>query len=173
MALDLTKTFCTAITEVERYAAFDFTSTSVPTESQVEEYTYDVAALIVLKTEKAGARYTPPNSGISDTYLARLLAEANAVGAAFEARAHMFTLNGDDRSMRIMERLLARWEVFMGKGASAGGALSSGSGGLIGEAITTVSDALLVANDVTSGETTLGTLDSREVSPPFNITDTD
>lgn len=174
MALDLTKTFCTATTEIERYAAFDFTTTSVPTEAQVEEYAYDVASKIVFRAQDAGTACLPPVSTISNTHLARLLTQANAVGAAFEARAHIFTLNGDDRSKRVMERLLSEWESFMGKGSASGGVLgSAGTGGSIAQAITTASGSRLLVSPVSDGEVELADLSTRTQDIPYTTSDRD
>ena len=178
MALDLNKTFCTAITEPERYASYDFTTTSTPTEVQVEEYCYDVAALIVFQTERAGLRHTPPASGITDTYLARVLTQANAVGAAYLARHHIYTYNGDKTSHDVMQRLAGLWQMYMGEGSLSIGAgvptLQIGSGGVVGQLVESASNSRLLANDATTGDISLGTIDQvTNVTPPFKMSTVD
>lgn len=173
MALTLASTFCTAITGPERYASFDCTASSVPTETQLEEYCYDVAGIIVMQTERAGQRYTPPASGISDTFLARLLTNANDIGAAFKARAHMFTFNGDERSLKIMEKLAAEWAIYMGTGSVSGSSITIGSGGLIGAAVESASGSRLLVSPVSQGEVTLEDLDTSIQSMTFSRGDKD
>ena len=177
MALDLSKTFCTAITEPERYAAYDFTSASVPTETQVEEYCYDIASIIVFQTERAGQRYAPPVSGVSDTHLARLLTQCNAIGAAYLARQHVYTFNGDQQSLMVMQRLAGLWQMYMGEGSlnvTAGmAALQLGSGGAIGDAVASLASSRVLRSDVTEGDVTLGAIDSIEITPEFKASTVD
>jgi hypothetical protein len=177
MALNLSLTFSTAMTSIERYADYDFTSSSAPTETQVEEYAYDVAGLIVTLTQRSGLRYVPPASAISDTYLARLLTTANDIGAAYLARHQMFTGNQDDPSLKVMERLAGLWQAYLGEGAMNVGAglaaLQIGSGGLIQQAIETSSGSRLLVTAVSQGEVTLEDLANKTQAITYSIEDRD
>lgn len=158
MALDTSRTFCSAITDPERYAAYDFTTSTDPTEAQVEDYCYDVSAIITMQTERAGSRLVPPHSSDS-VGLSRLLAQCNAVGAAYLARHHMYTLNGDNASLMVMQRLAGLWQAYMGEGSLTAGAgvpaLTVGDGGLIAQAIGTSAGTRSPRSDVSEGDVTL------------------
>lgn len=158
---------------VERYAVYDLTSSSVPTDDQGYEYAKDVTATIVMQTEKAGSKTTPPHTSDA-TGLSRLLQAANEVGAAFLVRMHMFTLNGDEASLRVAERLASLWASYMGEDSVKGGCLCAGTGGAIFEAIASASDSRVLANDVTAGQVSLKSLDIiQDIEPPFTMSSVD
>ena len=172
MALDTTKTFCSAITDIERYAALTLSATTIPTVTQGEEYAYDVSSVVTMQTEKAGSKLTPPHSSDA-TGLSRVLAQANAVGAAFLIRKHIYTLNGDPESERVAAGLAAQWESLMGSDAAKGGCLCAGSGGLVFDAVASASDSRLLVTPVSQGEVTLEELTTRTQAMTFTVLDRD
>lgn len=177
MALDLTLTFCTAITDVEQWAAYDFTTTSTPTETQVEGYAYAAGAIVQQQTERAGSLKTPPVSGVTPQRLARALQDANAIGAAYMARQHIYTYNGDERSKHVMERLAGLWQAYMGSGSIAAEAgypaLQFGRGGIIWNTIAAQSGTDLLRTPVSDGEIDLEDLSSDTQDATYTRTDRD
>ena len=180
MAFSTTASFLTDISgaEVWGYSQYTATSTSVPTLTQVETFANDIAGIIVMQTERAGQRHTPPASGISDTYLRAVLTSANAIGTAFYQRHGIWTLNGDENSLRIMQSLAGLWQMYMGEGSAqvtAGiPAIQLGDGGgALAQAIESASDSRLLVTPVSQGEVTLEDLVTRTQAMTFTIEDID
>lgn len=180
MALDLTLCYLTATdcTEVfARAGGYQFTSSTVPTLTQVEGYVYDVAAIIEAQTEKAGLLTSPPASGITPERLKRNCLAANAVGAAYLARLQMYVYNQDEASLRVAQSLAGIFQTYMGEGSvnvSAGlHALQIGAGGLIFDSVAAISGSNVHASDVTEGHVTLPSVTSAEVTPVFTMDEVD
>jgi len=173
-------TYSTSLTyclepDVERYAVYDWSASSSPTEAQVYDYAQDTAAAIEVKTEQAGNIITPATASSQPVRVSRLLEQSNAVGAAMLARHHIYSKSGSERDMRIWEGLARQYEALMGEGASGGGTTAgTGSGGMVEDAVSSAANTGLLANEITEGDIALKTLTVRSnVEPEFTTEDVD
>lgn len=161
--------------DVERYGVYDWDTSSSPDEDEVYEYAQDVAAAVETKTERAGNRIAPSAASSEPTRVARILEQANAVGAAMLARGHMYRKHPTEANERVWMSLARKYESLMGDGSSGGGEVAGvGDGGLVEDTISSEADTGLLANEVTEGEITLKTLSNRDnVAPEFTVEDID
>jgi hypothetical protein len=77
-----------------------------------------------------------------------------------------------------MQRLAGLWQMYMGEGSlvvTAGMAyINVGSGGIVGQLVESASNSRLLANDATTGDISLGTIDQvTNVTPPFKMSTVD
>lgn len=171
---DSTLTFATEA-GTYRKAGIVLDASTTPTggpDSDAEEWAQDVAAILVLATAKAGSR-VEPGTGSGDTFLDRILQDANEVGAAYRIRSAIYQRTKDRDDADAVAQLLAQWEVYLGEGASSSGELGLGEGGLIAGAIDSLVDKGTLSNDVTTGDTSLATQSARAVGPAFSTEDVD
>jgi len=159
--------FCTR-DDIERVAGYAFTNSSTPNAEQVSDFAEAIRGEIVMATERAGARYDPPATTVTDEDVRQVLIEANATGAAFKAWRTM-ALSGDQAAIQMRDSLEAEWITYIGN-EELGGTIP----GTITSVIVTSSDSRLLVNQVTGGEVSLKSLTSlTDVEPTFSMSDGD
>lgn len=159
--------FCTEA-QIFNAAGYTFTSNDTPDTDELYEFGQWAANAISLRTEKAGSRYDPPASGISDVALRGEIVEANAVGAAYRAWRVM-AKGGDPHAIQMRDQLREDWIRLIG-GTSANGEEITGS---IFDAIEISAGGILARSDETAGIASLPTVTSRELSRTFTDEDVD
>jgi hypothetical protein len=170
---DTARTFATEA-GVFREAAITLTSATVPLDTDAEQWAYSIGALVVLATQKAGSRMTPPTSGVSDTFLGEMLQTATEVGAAACVRWAIYARTKSKLDLEVWEQLRDRWAEYFGSDAVSGaGALGAGTGGgSIGALIAAQSGSNVLSSDVTVGQITMESLPVRQdESHRFRMTD--
>lgn len=144
---NLNTTFCDE-SDVFAAAGYTYTSADTPTDSQVYLFAQWAAGQIVLVTDRAGSRYTPPASAISDEFFRRTLIEANAVGAAYRARA-IQAAGGDPHIIQLRDQLREMWIRYVGGTAANGEEVE----GLIAELVEAAAAVPAIRTDETEGYT--------------------
>lgn len=159
--------FCTR-DDVFAAAGYTFDGDSVPSDTHVSKFAEWVRGEIVLATERAGQRYDPPASGVTDEDVRQVLVAANAIGAAYEAWTRI-AASGDSKAEAMRDQLRDRWIMYVGN-EQVGGTIP----GIIKDTIETSANSRLLANDVTTGEVTLKSLSvERNIEPVFRMGEVD
>jgi hypothetical protein len=168
-AYDPEQAFCTE-QDVFDYGGHVWTDSSpvtTPSATAVRTFAYGKASELVQATQRAGLRIEPPTSGIADEHLGKVLVEANAKGAAYEAWRIKAAKNPDDFAVQQFERLLTDFQALCGFYDKSGEWVP----GAVGAAVESAIRARTISNDVTGGETTLPVHDAEERPFPFRMTD--
>lgn len=168
-AYDETRAFC-AEEDVFAYGGWTWTDASpesTPSATEVRGFAYAKASELVQATQRAGQRIQPPASGIADAHLAEVLKEANAKGTAYEAWRVMAARNPDDFAIEQRDQLRADYLALRGFYDEDGTWVP----GAIGAAVESATQARVISNDVTGGETILPVHDAEERPFPFTMTD--
>lgn len=165
---DTNLVFCTEA-QVFAVGGYTWTTTSEPTDTEVYTFAQFAAGEITLATDRAGARYSPPASGVSDVALRNVLQSANATGAAYRAW-RVTAIGGDPDAIKMRNQLREDWIRFIG-GTSASG--EEVVGAIVG-AVQAASSVLAVRTDQTDGYTQFpATTSTTTLARPFAMTDVD